>query len=293
MITEWMKNNSWILGILFILVLALVVWARKRFASKVEIKPIDAVVAVIPLVLWMATAGIFKKVEVPGVLAFETGDVIRKAAEAPIKLQVSSLPVKPLKADPKVGVQEIPRLMATGTEALSFRLGYGGYYGPAIWMYMSHLIRSLSFRYVVIVEANGSLFGIFEASRLITSLTPPNNDELMKNYPLQPFRGLPNEAEVSEWTEFAKNIRDADKTRIQQYSGFVSSTQAVSPDSDKRQVLERMEKSRVNWLPVISEDKSELVGVVERSRITASLILDVANQLQAQKAEANKVGERE
>ena len=97
MITEWMKTNSWILGILFILILALVVWARKRFASKVEIKPIDAVVAVIPLVLWMATAGIFKKVEVPGVLAFETGDVIRKAAEAPIKLQVSSLPVKPLR----------------------------------------------------------------------------------------------------------------------------------------------------------------------------------------------------
>lgn len=289
MATEWLKANSWVLGPLFILVLALVVWVRKRFAGQVEIKPIDAGIAVIPFVLWMATAGIFKKVEVPGVLAFETADVIRKAAEAPIKLQVSNLPVKPLEANPKEGVQEIPRLIAKGTEALSFRLGYSGYYGPAIWMYMNHLIRSPSFRYVVIVDTGGSLFGMFDAARLVTFLAPPNNDELMKKYPLEPFRGLPTEAEVPEWTQFAKNIRDGKKTSIQQYAGFVSSTQAVKPDSDKRQVLERMEKSGVNWLPVVSEDKANLVGVVERSRLTASLILDVANQLQAQKAEGKKV----
>lgn len=289
MVTEWMKANSWVLGLLFILVLTIVVWVRKRFAGQIEIKPIDAVIAVTPLILWMATAGIFKKVEVPGVLSFETRDVIVKAAKEPIKFQVSRFPVKPLSTDPKKGIQEIPGLIAKGIEALSFQLGYSGYYGPAVWIYMSNLIRSPSFKYVVIVKPNGSLFGIFEASKLIVSLTPPNNAELMNAYPLKPFRGLPPESKVSKWTQFAKDIRDTKKVFLKTYAGFVSSTATVTTDLDKKQVLERMEKLSVNWLPVVSKEKANLDGIVERSRLTASLIIDIANQLQTQEAEVKNV----
>ena len=285
LVTEWMKANSWVLGLLFILVLTIVVWIRKRFADQIEIKPIDAVIAVIPLVLWMATAGIFKKVEVPGVFSIETRDVIVKAAREPIKLQVSRFPVKPLSTDPKKGVQEIPGLVAKGIEALSFQLEDSRYYGPAVWMYMSNLMRSPNFKYIVIVESNGSLFGIFEASRLIASLMPSNNDELMNTYPLKPFMGLPSESKVSEWTRFAKDIRNAKRLRLKTYAGFISSTEAVTTDLDKKQVLERMEKLSVNWLPVVSKEKANLDGIVERSRLTASLIIDVANQLQTQEAE--------
>jgi hypothetical protein len=44
-----------------------------------------------------------------------------------------------------------------------------------------------------------------------------------------------------------------------------------------------MEQLGTDWLPVLDQG-GRLVGVIDRSRLTASLILDVANQLQASEA---------
>ena len=43
-------------------------------------------------------------------------------------------------------------------------------------------------------------------------------------------------------------------------------------------VLEQMEKLNVDWLPVVDEAK-KFVGVVDRSRVVASLILEVDTRL--------------
>jgi CBS-domain-containing membrane protein len=63
----------------------------------------------------------------------------------------------------------------------------------------------------------------------------------------------------------------------------VPTEDAVTKQSDKRDVLTRMEKSGRDWLPVVSAN-GQLDGIVERSRLTASMILDVTNQLQAAQA---------
>jgi len=288
MITELLKTHSWVLGPLFIVVLILVVWVRRRFASGADIKTTDAAIALIPFILWMATAGIFKKVEVPGVVTFETADAIVKAAGASISNQVLPLPVKSVSTDQKGSVSEIPMLMAKGTEALSFILGRGGYNGPAIWMYMVNLSRLTSFQYIVVINQNGSLFGIFDPSKLISALNPPNNDELIKKYPLLPFRGFPQESDVAKWSKFANDLKSGDTSSIQKLPGFLSSNQAVTPDSDKQQVLNVMEKLRCNWLPVVNKPKREFMGIVERSRLTASLILDIAKQVEAGRKEIKK-----
>jgi hypothetical protein len=47
-----------------------------------------------------------------------------------------------------------------------------------------------------------------------------------------------------------------------------------------REVLERMQKAGRDWLPVVTA-QGQLDGVVDRSRLTASVILDVTNQLRA------------
>jgi hypothetical protein len=45
----------------------------------------------------------------------------------------------------------------------------------------------------------------------------------------------------------------------------------VTKKSDKRDVLDRMEKSGRDWLPVVNA-QGQLDGIVDRSRLTASMI---------------------
>jgi hypothetical protein len=288
MVTDLLTTNSWVLGPLFIILLIIVVWVRKRIAGGVDIKPIDAAIALIPLVLWMATAGILKKVEVPGFFAFEVADAIVNAAKTEIKDHVSPLPVKYVTADGKTGVSKLPGLLEKRTEALSFKLGYGSYYGPAIWKYLVHLNRLPSFRFVVVFKPDDSFFGMFDASILASALNPPDNYELVKQYPLEPLRKLPPENKVEKWFEFARRLRENDAAEIQKYPGFFSADQAVKTSSDKQQVLTRMEEQQRDWLPVVTDPKGEFEGIVERSRLTTSLILDIAKRVEAGKKEAKK-----
>jgi hypothetical protein len=283
--TEWIRENSWALAPAFIITLAIIIWIKSKLANRIEIKPVDVGIALIPFVLWMATAGIFKKVEVPGILSFETADAIVSAAAAPIDLQVTKMPISVLKADTKEGVFEIPRLIKSGTQVLSFRLGYKGYYGPAIWMYFNHLLRSPIFKYALITDEKGSLFGLFDAGKLTALLNPENNEDLMKAFPLDSFHGLPDEEKVKAWSDFATMIKDSNKTKLSAVSGFVPAAIAVEPDADKKQVLGKMEQRGLEWLPVAREKDGHniFLGIVERSRLTASLILDVANQLEDKK----------
>ena len=100
--------------------------------------------------LWMLFTG---KVQ-----EFAVGDVkivtaIREASVSPIKNHVAPLPVADVHIDPKAGVEQIPALLRKKTEALGFRLGGGGYYGPAIAEYLARLSQSPSFRYVVITTS--------------------------------------------------------------------------------------------------------------------------------------------
>ena len=200
------------------------------------------------------------------------------------------MPVTALKADAKRGVDEIPHMIESGTQVLSFKFGYSGYYGPAIWMYFNHLIMSPTFKSAVITDKDGSLFGLFEASKLTAILNSKNNEQLMKDFPLQPYRGVPGKQQVKKWTNFAKIIKSSQKDKLSKISGFVSVDMAVKADADKKRVLEQMEQQNLDWLPVVQQDNgvNHFQGIVERSRLTASLILDVTNQLENKKKEQEK-----
>jgi CBS domain-containing protein len=197
------------------------------------------------------------------------------------------MPVTLLKADAKRGVRDIPRLIESGTQVLSFKLGYSGYYGPAIWMYFNHLIKSPTFKYALIIDQPGSLFGLFDVRKLTATLNSGNNAELIKNFLLESFRGLPDQQQVSKWSRFAQRIRSNKTFKLSDMTGFVSLQKAVKPTADKKRVLERMEKQGLDWLPVVKKENTihRFQGIVERSRLTASLILDITNQLENKKKE--------
>lgn len=210
-----------------------------------------------------------------------TSDAIVNAVQAPV--QQAALPVEPVSMGLKGGLREIPELIERRPQALSFELGSGRYVGPVIWKYLDNFIDSPGFRYVVITSS-GSLFGLFDASVLVAALNPPHAKELSKRYPLS-RDNAPNAQEVPGWTEFATLVNRGDEMaqqRLASLPGFVAGTQAVSSSADKRLALQRMQKARVDWLPVVEEPGRRFVGVIDRSGLTASLLLEIASGVKAQ-----------
>ena len=172
---------------------------------------------------------------------------------APLK----GLPTVPLHIDPKRGVADIPNLIEKKTEGLLFRLGQGNYYGPVIRDYLTQLTKQPFLKYVL-EDKDTAFFAMADArglAEVLTSANPPYSAD-----------------DVANW------INLADKTSLQKLPGFLSAEEAVTDETYKRRALQSMESRNVDTLPVVDKTK-RFVGIVNRSRLTASLILDVAENL--------------
>ena len=78
--------------------------------------------------------------------------------------------------------------------------------------------------------------------------------------------------------DFAKWLNDANTTALTKLPGFISVEDAITENTDKDRALRKMEKLNVDTLPVIDEAK-RFVGIVDRSRLIASLLIDVVASL--------------
>lgn len=61
--------------------------------------------------------------------------------------------------------------------------------------------------------------------------------------------------------------------------GFIGLQHALNKQTDKRQALQQMEALNMDTLPVVQVNE-RFAGIVDRSRLTASLLIDVANNLE-------------
>lgn len=250
-------------GVLFILS----VLVRVRTGGKYEIKMIDLSLILIPLLFWLIGTGKIKKFAFGG-LEIETAQAFIGASEEPIELQVSLTSalniedvIEAVERSRKGDVNQIPRLIKSKTEALEFRLGHGGYWGPAIQEYFESLDAFAYLRYAIIEYQDGTLFGIFEAKEV-----------------LRYFR----EQGESVYHTFATYLNNPDEQNIQRLKdlpGFIPGEYAVTSSDNKQSVLEEMEKLRRGTLPVI-DSRRQFVGIINREQLTASLIIDVAKKLE-------------
>lgn len=243
-------------AIAVVVVIALVVgltFLRARTGNRFEIKTSDVALALVPVALWMLFTG---KVQ-----EFAVGDVkivtaIREASASPVKNQVTPLPVADVRIDPKLGVDQIPMLLARKTEALSFRLGHGGYYGPAIAEYLGRLSQSPSFRYVVISAADGKFLGMIDGRQLSALLAGAGGQS----------------------GEFARQLNQRDADALLQLPGIIPRDKAITKRTDKRQALIQMEALDVQTLPVVDE-AGHFAGIVDRSKLTASILIEIAEKV--------------
>jgi CBS domain len=269
--------DSWQITVLLMIGVGLLVISlmlRVFTQGKYEIKTIDLVFIVVPLLFVGLATGKLRGLDLFGVKA-DLSELWAKAADTQIEQQVSTVPVSPIsdaiamvETAEKRGVNDIPRLIEQRTQALAFRLGMGGYYGQAIRRYFDDLYGSSYLRYVVVNHADGRLFGLYEAADLIAYLRTLGDNG---------------------YAEFERMLNRGDEQAQQwlaRLPGFVSAEHAVSPDTSKRAALQAMENLDQDALPV-TDPAGRLVGTVERAKLTSSLILAVTERLAAERPSAN------
>jgi hypothetical protein len=253
-----------------IVLLLISVSMRGRFGERYELKTIDLVLIIMPLLFVLLVSGKLKVLDAFGVKA-DFSELFSKAAEAGIEQQVAlkATPnvddvVRMLEMAAKGGVQEIPLLIEKKTEALVFRLGHGGYYGPAIKQYFDALYASSYLKYLLIMDERKKLFCIYDALDIAVY-----------------FRTQGDRA-YADFAGWLNQPSEASRRALTRLPGFIGAGQAVARTLTKRDVLKLMDKSRVNSLPVVDQD-GVFVGTVDRSQLTASLILEVADRLEGKK----------
>lgn len=258
MLTSIYPYWPYLAGLLVALVLL-----RGLSGGRFEVKLTDAVIVAIPVLLWLVGTGQIKKLIVSSD-GFTVESAIIDASHRAIAAQVTPLPVVPVELAGKGPVGDIPSLAAAGIDALQFQLGAGFYVGSAIAEYLDKLTGYPSFRYVVVTAPDGTFFGVMDARALARTLE-------------QHGTGV-------DWNGFAEMLngnRTAAIVELGRTAGFVGAADAVTANLSKRDVLGKMDTRNTDWLPVVDE-AHRFKGVVERSRLTASMLLDIAAQLQGQ-----------
>jgi hypothetical protein len=262
-------SKGQLIGLLIagLILMAASVLLRARYGDRYGVTTIDLVLLFVPLLVALLLAGKLKEFEAFGVKANLT-EVFADAAATSIEGQVSAVPspdvgelVSSLEMGMRGGVRDIPELIAKGTQALVFRLGHGGYYGPVIETYLKQLSASPDFRYLIVQDRKGRFFGMYELSAL---------------------RGWFREEGDRAFEAFADWLNRGDdegQKALARLPGFIGAEQAISKATSKREALRKMDELTVDRLPVV-DGAGAFAGTVERSQLTASLILDVLDRME-------------
>lgn len=245
------------------------IFVRARFGEVYELRTMDLALLVLPLLMVAIATGKIKMFDAFGVRA-DISDLFTDAATKEIDRQVAS-PITPsadelinlLETAAKTGVGQIPRLIENKTQGLEFRLGHGGYYGPAIQAYFKNLYSSSYLQYLIIKEKDDTLFGVYDALDLAVY-----------------FRSF-GENTYDKFAAWLNQANSNSRRELSLLPGFISVGQAMSLPINKREALKQMDALRANRWPVINQQK-QFIGTIERSQLMASMILEVTAQLENQ-----------
>lgn len=265
-----MEEDPFMLSLIIAVVIgaalvAVSVWMRRR--EKGEIRAADLALGLIPFFVWLLATGQISKLGFGGV-EIEVRQAFINASLKPVRGQVETTvsglvdPLESGERGAKGAADRLPELMGRKIEALEFQLGRDGYYAGAI---IERYLRALSpmpfFRYVVIFDEQGRLARMFDQTEFVEAIR-----ERSGGY---------------DWfAELLNQGGEASVRELATLAGFVPGEEAVTPGVSKRTALERMEKIGSSILPVEDEQTHQLIGVLERSRLTASLMLDITAELE-------------
>ncbi len=265
------------------LVVGLLLW-RSKTGNRIEIKPTDIIIAVIPILVFFVATGKLTKAVIPGVIEFEVTDIV------PPKLTFSETGItveeswKNGEIDKSISLE---KLIETNIMACPLELNYTEEFVKAYLNFFPAL------RYIIITDKNGDFVGICEAPKLLLYFFPTGN---IYERPQAPMISDKNQNAVQKKElNYIENLFDQERNRrlesfvsalkegsldyFRDLKGFVSKKHAINPTHHVLEAFQKMEKFHLNFLPVINE-KNEFKGIVERSDILAALLMDITKSLE-------------
>ena len=274
-------NTVIIAFVVFAIFLIGLVVLRIKVGNRFEIKNTDVVLALVPVALWLFLTG---KVQEFGFGEVKIVAAIKVASKAPIDKQVSKLlPVDAVPLSEKGGVEEIRRAVQNKAQALSFHIGRVHYSGSAIRAYLDELTQYPYLRYLVLNNQDDTLFGVVDARQLA---------EILRSERLQPPSSTPGPALPGEQAQFgirpeprltsdnlAKWINAGNLEELKMLPGFIAASDALDSNANRQKALERLDTLNVQTIPVVNENK-KFIGVVDRSKLTASILTEIAAQVE-------------
>lgn len=254
-----MKDISWRWVLAFCLIMFVGgIAVRGALGDQYEVRINDILVLVLPFLLWLFATGQISSFELGGE-KLTVKAVFAEAGSRPIYGQVNKIPVQPVSSADKGSLNEIPALRKKKIEALSLHLNTNIYYDSYVFSeYIRQLGTLSTFKWITISDTSGKFLGAIDILGGGKALLEPGAVERL--------------VEILNMIQPASNLTD--------FPGFVPAIDSLSSDTDKQTALDRMEKTGMSWLPVVNIDR-QFIGVVDRGRLTTSLILDVSRALQA------------
>lgn len=236
----------WILAASFFLIILVLIIINYKLNSSFKIETAWIALAVSPAVIWLLSTGQLAEFSGFG-LEFK----LKEASAKPFSLSLEGDRIEPalVPLGEKEGLAKIPELIQRRVPALALQLNRRGYYSNwAIGQYLEQLAQHEFFRYVVFFGKDGKFRGIMPAKKLLTQM-------------------------MEEDLNIVKIIEEGTIDRLDGLR-----TVSVPTASSKREALKIMEENEISELPVLNE-KEQFVGVVEREKLTSSILLQLISQL--------------
>jgi CBS domain-containing protein len=243
--------------VLFLVPTGLLAFLRLR--TQIEIKSSELLLGAVLAGMVLVVTGRVKSLAFG---EFKIEAALVEASEVAVRKQVAevkTLPIEGLVSGAKGSLAALPELAAKRLEALTFVVGQGGYVGTVILEYLDHLVAQPQFRFVVVTNLGGEFVALGDARQLLAAVrsSPP----------------FVSPEELAGW------LNRGETEALVSRTGFVPAKDAVKTEVKKRDALEKMEERHASWLPVVDE-RRRFVGIVDRSRLVASLILDVTEKVE-------------
>lgn len=281
------NQHFWVLFCLFAgaSILVLLVLLKIFSDGKAALSLGDIAIALVPLILFLFATGRISALGIgpQGVTMELATKAFREAASQPASKRLTELPVEDLEMGEKGSMGRLPELVKKQPKALRFRLGWAGYFGPAVRSYLETLSLSPRFQYVVFDREDGTFFGLVEAQKLLSLIAARARAGFEVPDPNDIEQG-----QLREWEWFTVNVMHGNGEELAAtLPGFVTADQAVRKETDTRKALALLEDAKTDTLPFVDAD-GKLAGVVERPRLVASLVLQVTDALEQTDGDAGQ-----
>lgn len=245
--------------IVFTLGVILLVYLRAKTNNKYEIKINDAVIALVPIFLFLFIRGDIAEFSLGGV---SVKRAIEESFNSNINNDLTNIEgdsdavildeVEWLSIGSKGDISHLETMLESNVQALRLKLGYPNY---NLEMIQKYLMELPGLQYLIITNLE---------------------DEFMGLIPLNMFK----DAIISQrynWDAFQNDLQ-YNQQGIEELPGFIGRDKSIEVNASRISAMEMFDNTDMKILPVF--ENNSFVGIIERDKLLTKLLINFSYQLQ-------------